>query len=72
MGKFICSLMTYPWQFPESVSPHLEKIGHTQKVAFPRAAAISVAKGKRAGVTAPNLMYYRRRKHSTTIFSLYF
>ena len=32
--------MTYPWQFPESFSPHLEKIGHTQKVAFPRVAAI--------------------------------
>ena len=48
--------MTYPWQFPESVSPHLGKIGHTEKVAFPRAAAIAVAKGKTAGVTAPNVM----------------
>ena len=64
--------MSYPWQFLESVSPHLEKIGHTQKVAFPRVAAISVAKGKTAGVTAPNLMYYRRREHSTTNFSFYF
>ena len=48
--------MTYPWQFPESVSPHLGKIGHTEKVAFPRAAAIAVAKGKTAGGTAPNVM----------------
>ena len=52
------SLMTYPWQFPESVSPHLEKIDHTQKVAFPRAAAISVVMGKKDGVTAPNVIYY--------------